>query len=177
RRRPRHCARRRRERGRKRRRHVPARALRERWASRGAALRAGGAQGDRRRSALGRAPWRFVRAPRQCRGAGRRPGGDREARGAVIPEVLTPAVATAIALPLALALDVALGDPPNRYHPVAWVGRLLAAGRGLLCRGSPAGLFAGGAALTISADTSAPAVPARVAAPLRRPGRGPVRRG
>ena len=46
---------------------------------------------------------------------------------------------------------MALGDPPNRYHPVAWVGRLLAAGRGLLCRGSPAGLFAGGAALTIGA--------------------------
>jgi adenosylcobinamide-phosphate synthase len=44
---------------------------------------------------------------------------------------------------------VALGDPPNRYHPVAWLGRLLAAGRRLLCRGSPAGLFARGAALTI----------------------------
>ncbi len=46
---------------------------------------------------------------------------------------------------------MALGDPPNRYHPVAWVGRVLAAGRRLLCRGSTVGLFAGGAALTIGA--------------------------
>jgi len=50
---------------------------------------------------------------------------------------------------LALVLDHALGDPPNRYHPVAWIGRLLSAGRRLLCRGSPAALFAGGAAVTI----------------------------
>jgi adenosylcobinamide-phosphate synthase len=26
-------------------------------------------------------------------------------------------------IPLALLLDLALGDPPNRYHPVAWMGR------------------------------------------------------
>ncbi len=30
-------------------------------------------------------------------------------------------------LPLALGLDLLLGDPPNRYHPVAWMGSLLAA--------------------------------------------------
>ncbi len=30
---------------------------------------------------------------------------------------------------LALALDLLLGDPPNRWHPVAWTGRLLAWGR------------------------------------------------
>ncbi|HID33294.1 MAG TPA: hypothetical protein EYP25_01750, partial [Anaerolineae bacterium] len=24
---------------------------------------------------------------------------------------------------LALILDLALGDPPNRWHPVAWMGR------------------------------------------------------
>ncbi|HKQ61488.1 MAG TPA: adenosylcobinamide-phosphate synthase CbiB [Candidatus Polarisedimenticolaceae bacterium] len=50
---------------------------------------------------------------------------------------------------LALAIDLALGDPPNRYHPVAWLGRLLDAGRRRLCRGSPARLLAGGAALTV----------------------------
>jgi len=32
---------------------------------------------------------------------------------------------------LALALDVLVGDPPNRFHPVAWVGRLLAWSRRL----------------------------------------------
>jgi len=30
---------------------------------------------------------------------------------------------------LAVALDLLLGDPPNRYHPVAWMGRLIALGR------------------------------------------------
>ena len=30
---------------------------------------------------------------------------------------------------LAVALDLLLGDPPNRFHPVAWTGRLLAWGR------------------------------------------------
>jgi adenosylcobinamide-phosphate synthase len=32
-------------------------------------------------------------------------------------------------LVLAVALDLLLGDPPNRYHPVAWIGRLIALGR------------------------------------------------
>lgn len=30
---------------------------------------------------------------------------------------------------LAVGLDLLLGDPPNRYHPVAWIGRLIAIGR------------------------------------------------
>jgi adenosylcobinamide-phosphate synthase len=30
---------------------------------------------------------------------------------------------------LAVALDLVLGDPPNRIHPVAWMGRLIALGR------------------------------------------------
>jgi adenosylcobinamide-phosphate synthase len=50
---------------------------------------------------------------------------------------------------LAIAIDLALGDPPNRYHPVAWLGRLLAAGRLRLCQGSPASLLARGAVLTL----------------------------
>jgi adenosylcobinamide-phosphate synthase len=32
-------------------------------------------------------------------------------------------------LVLAVTLDLLLGDPPNRYHPVAWIGRLIALGR------------------------------------------------
>lgn len=34
-------------------------------------------------------------------------------------------VALLFALAGGLALDWALGDPPNRYHPVAWLGRLI----------------------------------------------------
>jgi len=30
---------------------------------------------------------------------------------------------------LAVVLDLALGDPPNRFHPVSWMGSLIAAGR------------------------------------------------
>lgn len=29
----------------------------------------------------------------------------------------------------AVALDLAFGDPPNRWHPVAWIGRVIAGGR------------------------------------------------
>ena len=36
---------------------------------------------------------------------------------------------TATVLCLALGVDWALGDPPNRWHPVAWMGRLVAAGK------------------------------------------------
>jgi adenosylcobinamide-phosphate synthase len=32
---------------------------------------------------------------------------------------------------LALALDLAFGEPPNRWHPVAWIGRLIIMGRAL----------------------------------------------
>jgi adenosylcobinamide-phosphate synthase len=51
---------------------------------------------------------------------------------------------------LALALDLAVGDPPDRLHPVAWMGRALDAGRRLLCRGRPPALLLGGTALTLS---------------------------
>ena len=50
---------------------------------------------------------------------------------------------------LALAIDLVFGDPPNRYHPVAWIGRLLGAGQRWLCHGSPARLLAGGAVVAI----------------------------
>lgn len=50
---------------------------------------------------------------------------------------------------LAGLLDLALGDPPNRLHPVAWMGRALAAGRERLCHGGPVALLLGGALLTL----------------------------
>lgn len=56
---------------------------------------------------------------------------------------------------LALALDLAVGDPPNRWHPVAWLGAALDRGRRLLARGSPAALFVAGAALTLVAASAA----------------------
>ena len=41
---------------------------------------------------------------------------------------------------LAVLLDLVFGDPPNRWHPVAWIGRLVTAGRGFAPRGSPTDL-------------------------------------
>ena len=51
---------------------------------------------------------------------------------------------------LAIAFDLALGDPPNRLHPVAWMGRAIAAGRRLLCRSGRTRLLVGGAAVTLT---------------------------
>jgi adenosylcobinamide-phosphate synthase len=51
---------------------------------------------------------------------------------------------------LALVLDRALGDPPNRLHPVAWMGQALDAGRRLLCRGGAGQLLLSGALLPLA---------------------------
>jgi adenosylcobinamide-phosphate synthase len=70
-----------------------------------------------------------------------------------VPSMLVP-------LYLALLFDLVLGDPPNRYHPVAWMGWLIQAVRGLAERGSQkplsklawgVGLVAVGLALSIAA--------------------------
>ena len=53
------------------------------------------------------------------------------------------------ALAGALALDLSFGDPPNRWHPVAWLGYAIAAGRRRLARGSPLRLLVSGALLTL----------------------------
>ncbi len=45
---------------------------------------------------------------------------------------------------LALAFDLLVGEPPNRLHPVAWLGRLLAWGRARSPASSPAGLMVAG---------------------------------
>ena len=52
---------------------------------------------------------------------------------------------------LALALDLLVGDPPNRFHPVAWTGRLLAWGRGLARASRPSGLMLHGGGVLIGA--------------------------
>ncbi|PYO23750.1 MAG: cobalamin biosynthesis protein CobD [Candidatus Rokuibacteriota bacterium] len=56
----------------------------------------------------------------------------------------------AAALAVAVALDLLFGDPPNRLHPVAWMGGALGVGRRGLCRGGRARLLVGGAVLTLA---------------------------
>ena len=51
---------------------------------------------------------------------------------------------------LAVAFDLALGEPPNRWHPVAWIGSLIAAGRRLAGRVPPRLLTVYGAALIVA---------------------------
>jgi adenosylcobinamide-phosphate synthase len=61
-----------------------------------------------------------------------------------------PAGAHAVAVVLlAVALDLAFGDPPDALHPVAWMGRAIGAGRRRLCRGGPIVLFVAGGAVTL----------------------------
>ena len=73
-----------------------------------------------------------------------------------------------LTLLIALALDLALGDPPSRWHPVAWVGRALDAGRRRLAGRPPRRLLVGGAVLVTSVAVGAAGVTLtleRVAAP------------
>jgi len=51
---------------------------------------------------------------------------------------------------LAVALDLALGDPPNRWHPVAWIGSLISGGRRLAEHIPPRLLTAYGAGLILA---------------------------
>jgi len=53
------------------------------------------------------------------------------------------------ALAVAFAIDLLLGDPPNRWHPVAWLGSLIAFGRRRLARGPVPWLLAAGAGWTM----------------------------
>ena len=55
----------------------------------------------------------------------------------------------AVVVVLAVALDLALGDPPSRVHPVAWMGRVLGAGRRWLCHGPAWSLLLSGGALVL----------------------------
>ena len=62
---------------------------------------------------------------------------------------MSPALHAVGVVLLAVAIDLAFGDPPDRWHPVAWIGRALSAGRERLCDGSPTVLFVSGGALTL----------------------------
>ena len=77
---------------------------------------------------------------------------------------MSPGLHAALVVLAAVALDLALGDPPNRLHPVAWIGRALTTGRARLCRGGPARLLLSGAAVTLGATTLAAGAGTLVAA-------------
>ena len=62
---------------------------------------------------------------------------------------MAPALDACVVVVLAVGLDLVAGDPPNRWHPVAWIGWALESGRQRLCRGSPGVLLVAGAALTV----------------------------
>lgn len=55
-----------------------------------------------------------------------------------------------IVLGLALALDLLLGDPPNRFHPVAWIGHLIGWGERLAPDAGPGITFVYGATWVLS---------------------------
>ena len=62
-----------------------------------------------------------------------------------------PVLLSATALLLALLLDVALGEPPNRLHPTVWIGKTVALAE-RVCPGpksSPAAQLAAGAAMAV----------------------------
>ncbi len=73
---------------------------------------------------------------------------------------------------VALLIDILWGDPPNRYHPVAWMGRYIALAKGrtqgdraaLLAQG--AGILFSGMALSALAGRGIERVAARLPEPL-----------
>lgn len=56
---------------------------------------------------------------------------------------------SATVMVLAVTLDQLVADPPNRWHPVAWIGSLLGWGRARLQHGSVPRLVLGGAGLVL----------------------------
>src|SRR5581483_6526962 len=71
---------------------------------------------------------------------------------------------------LALAIDLAAGDPPGRWHPVAWIGALLDRGTRALAGGSPPRLLARGALLVVGVTALAAAAGWAIAAAAARAG-------
>jgi adenosylcobinamide-phosphate synthase len=55
-------------------------------------------------------------------------------------------------LGLAVLLDLVLGEPKNRWHPVAWVGQGLGWAQQQVSKGTPGALLCGGALLVLAAS-------------------------
>ena len=71
----------------------------------------------------------------------------------------------------AVGLDLAVGEPPDRWHPVAWIGRVLA----WADRRAPARTRASGAAAVVTVVAGAWLLAAAVATLARRSSRlGPL---
>jgi adenosylcobinamide-phosphate synthase len=70
-----------------------------------------------------------------------------------------------------VALDAVAGDPPSRFHPVAWMGAAISRGRRALCTGGPRRLLVAGAVLTLAVAAAAALAGALVTA-LTRPAGG-----
>jgi adenosylcobinamide-phosphate synthase len=68
-----------------------------------------------------------------------------------------------VAVAVAAAVDLLLGDPPNPLHPVAWMGRAIGLGRRALCRGGRVRLLLGGAFVTLAVTSVAAAAGAAIA--------------
>ena len=62
---------------------------------------------------------------------------------------MSPALSPVAVLAAALAIDLAFGDPPNRWHPVAWLGGVIATARRRLAHGPPRWLLVNGAIVMI----------------------------
>lgn len=76
---------------------------------------------------------------------------------------------SAAALLFALALDRALGEPPNRWHPVAWMGAIIARGRDFALAAPPRGQLLRGTLLALALPAACAAlalVIARALSPL-----------
>ncbi|MFH1646724.1 MAG: cobalamin biosynthesis protein, partial [Chloroflexota bacterium] len=56
---------------------------------------------------------------------------------------------TLLVLALAVAIDLALGDPPNAFHPVAWMGRVVSRLERVGLKLNPAGQFIYGMVMTL----------------------------
>src|SRR5262245_4221602 len=114
---------------------------------------------------------RAIRPAGRPRGGWRRHGRDREAGRSFLARHLTDSLSAALVplavLAIALGIDLIVGDPPNRFHPVAWLGTAIAALRKRLARGSVVWLLTAGAAVTLgvaAASALAGALVARLAA-------------
>jgi adenosylcobinamide-phosphate synthase len=62
---------------------------------------------------------------------------------------VSPALFPVAVLAAALAIDLVFGDPPNRWHPVAWLGGVIEKARRRLAHGPSRRLLVNGAIVTI----------------------------
>jgi adenosylcobinamide-phosphate synthase len=67
-------------------------------------------------------------------------------------------------------VDAVAGDPPSRFHPVAWMGAAISRGRRALCKGTPRRLLVTGVALALAVAAAAALAGALVSTLARQAG-------